>query len=164
MPGPRNKRSKQKKVSKKPVQPFTSSQQVTEGSKVSTDEPLNNASALQPDQAPLDERAELGTTPSASQRSKIEETMYHPPGPFADGHDRANQRSIKYLNPSGRGPVLSGVSEFLETPYAARPDLDDPVCRAFARHDVLDILRRFLPEELALVIMLESLNLLPAPT
>ncbi|KAF8317938.1 hypothetical protein DL93DRAFT_2076473 [Clavulina sp. PMI_390] len=57
-----------------------------------------------------------------------------------------------YLNPSGGDQRLSGVLEFLDTPYAEPPSLTDIRYAPFARHDVLDVLRRYLPEELALTV------------
>lgn len=132
MPGPRNRPPKQKKKGKKlPHVP---------PAQVAADEPPESVPS--PDSAP-------SLPPPALPSSK--DALYHPAGPFATDPGRSQGANASYLNPTGRGPTLSGVSEFLETPYAALPDLDDPVCGAFARHDVLDILRRFLPEELALV-------------
>lgn len=66
--------------------------------------------------------------------------------------DGESHKGIKnYLNPTGNGPILSGVWDFLETSFADPPALSDVRYAPFARHDVLDILRRYLPEQLALV-------------
>jgi hypothetical protein len=82
----------------------------------------------------------------AAQDSRPAEPDYPP---RVDG--RTHKGIKNYLNPTGNGPVLPGVWDFLGTSFADPPALSDVRYAPFARHDVLDILRLYLPEELALV-------------
>lgn len=60
-------------------------------------------------------------------------------------------RHKSYLDPADSGKRTGSVIDFIHSDYAEPPALSDPRYAPFARHDVLDVLRLYLPEELALV-------------
>jgi hypothetical protein len=125
MPGPRNRPPKPKKKRKTPY-----------------------IEAAPSSNAPSPEAPPDSSEPSAK---LFDRYRYHPAGPFAEDPAESKRGHVSYLDPTGEGVTLSGVSAFLETSFAAPPSLGDPHCAVFARHDVLDIFRLYLPEELALV-------------
>jgi len=127
MPGPRNRPRKPKKGKKG-------------AGKLS-------ATASQPKHA---SEAEPETALGVDTEDRRTEPDLFPP---LDG--KFHQGIKNYLNPTGNGPVLSGVLDFIDTSFADPPALADVRYAPFARHDVLDVLRLYLPEELALVRILK---------
>lgn len=123
MPGPRNRPRKPKKKSKPILVPVTSSK------------PTEVAVEI----------AEPVPTPAVVEAAPISQPESEP-NRYASLPGNAS-----YLDPSGTGEKLSGVWDFLETDFAEPPALSDVRYAPYARHDVLDVLRNYLPEELALV-------------
>lgn len=122
MPGPRNRPRKPKKKSKPILVPITSPKPTEFAAEIT--EPVPTVVI---EVAPI---------------SQVESQ----PNRYASLPGNAS-----YLDPSGTGEKLSGVWDFLETSYAEPPALSDVRYAPYARHDVLDVLRNYLPEELALV-------------
>lgn len=123
MPGPRNRPRKQKK-----------------GKKGAGKAPV----------APSQPKSTSEAGPELASKRVSEDLRHAEPDP-PDLDDKSHRGMKSYLNPTGNGPVLSGLWDFLETSFAEPPALSDVRYAPFARHDVLDILRLYLPEELALV-------------
>ncbi|SRR5258708_5992803 len=71
------------------------------------------------------------------------------PEPETESTDDSEYRT--YLRPSASGPRLSGIQEFMSSPFAEPPTLSDPHCAYFASEHVLNALTYYLPFELALV-------------
>jgi hypothetical protein len=63
---------------------------------------------------------------------------------------------VPYIHDPGNGPRVRDTRAFLSSYFAQPPALDDPLCAEFAQQEVLQMLSTVLPEETALVSLLNQ--------